>query len=116
MIADRRPVDGRKGVMAPGWRQAPRLAAAWRRLSPFSVSLWALWASRSRMASATVGLAIASCQWIDRQLAGHDGRAAIVPVVDDLQQIAPLLVRRRDEPPVVVDQKLDACQGLERSP
>ena len=30
---------------------------------------------------------------IDRQLAGHDGRAAVVPIVDDLQQIATLLVR-----------------------
>jgi len=50
---------------------------------------------------------------IDRQLAGHDGRAAIVPIVDDLQQIATLLLRQRGEPPVVEDQKLDACQGLE---
>src|SRR5215212_11696974 len=38
------------------------LAAALRMLSPFNVSLWALWTSRSRMASAMVGLAIASCQ------------------------------------------------------
>jgi len=109
----RRPQGGHGAGLASS---PDRLAAALGMLSPLSVSLWALWTSRSRMASATVGLAIASCQWIDRQLAGHDGRAAIVPVVDDLQQIAPLLVRRRDEPPVVVDQKLDACQGLERSP
>ena len=31
---------------------------------------------------------------IDRQLAGHDGRAAIVPVVDNLQQVATLIVRQ----------------------
>jgi hypothetical protein len=45
---------------------------------------------------------------IDRQLAGHDGGAAIVPIVDNLQQIATLLLRQRGEPPVVEDQKL-AC-------
>jgi hypothetical protein len=50
---------------------------------------------------------------IDRQLACHDGRAAIVPIIDDLQQIAPLLLRQRSEPPVVEDQELDACQGFE---
>src|SRR6266545_3417133 len=50
---------------------------------------------------------------IDRQLAGHDRRAAIVPIVDDLQQIATLLLRQRGEPPVVEDQQLDACQGFE---
>ena len=38
---------------------------------------------------------------IDRQLAGHDGRAAIVPVIDDLQQIATLILRQGREPPVV---------------
>jgi len=36
-----------------------------------------------------------------------------VPIVDDLQQIATLLLRQRGEPPVVEDQKLDACEGLE---
>ena len=35
---------------------------------------------------------------IDWQLAGHDGRAAIVPIVDDLQEIATLLLRQRGEP------------------
>ena len=28
---------------------------------------------------------------IDRQLAGHDGRAAVVPIVDDLEEVAALL-------------------------
>ena len=51
----------------------------------------------------------------DRQLAGHDGGAAIVPIVDDLQQIATLILRQRSEPPDVEDQKFDACQGFEQS-
>jgi NAD(P)-dependent dehydrogenase (short-subunit alcohol dehydrogenase family) len=56
-------VDGRQGVTEGDVRQALTvLAAALRMLSPFKVSLCALWTSRSRMASATVGFAIASCQ------------------------------------------------------
>jgi hypothetical protein len=63
MIADRRPVDGNEGGHGAGLASSPdRLAATLRMLSPFRVSPWALWTSRSRMASATVGFAIASCQ------------------------------------------------------
>jgi len=51
---------------------------------------------------------------IDRQLAGHDGRAAIVPVVDDLQKVAALILGQGGEPPVVEDEKLDSCQVLEQ--
>jgi hypothetical protein len=55
--------DGRQGVTEGDRRQALTvLAPALRMLSPFKVSLWALCTSRSRMASATVGFAIASCQ------------------------------------------------------
>ena len=32
---------------------------------------------------------------IDRQLAGHDGRAAVVPIVDDLKDVATLIVGER---------------------
>src|SRR5256885_5882382 len=53
---------------------------------------------------------------IDRELAGHDGRAAIVPIVDDLQQIATLIMRQRGEPPVVEDQEFDACKRFEQPP
>jgi hypothetical protein len=53
---------------------------------------------------------------IDRQLAGHDGRAAIMPIVDDLQQIATLILRQGCEPPVVEDQELDAGQRFEQTP
>jgi hypothetical protein len=39
---------------------------------------------------------------LDRQLGGHDRRAAAMPVVDDLQQIARLIEGDRGETPVVV--------------
>ena len=51
---------------------------------------------------------------VDRQLAGHDGRTAIVPVVDDLQEVATLILRQGGEPPIVEDQDLDSCQALEQ--
>ena len=44
----------------------------------------------------------------DRDLAGDDERAAIVAVVDDLQQIAALLGGQRLGSPVVEDQQVDA--------
>ncbi len=50
---------------------------------------------------------------IDRQLAGDDGRAAIVPILDDLKYVAPLLLGERGEAPIVQDQQLDARQALE---
>ena len=53
---------------------------------------------------------------IDRQLAGHDGRAAIVPIIDDLQQIATLILGQGRERPVVEDQELDAGQRFEQTP
>src|SRR6266508_3353290 len=63
MITDRHSRRRQQGGHGAGLASSPdRLAAALRMLSPFKVSLWALWTSRSRMASATVGLAIASCQ------------------------------------------------------
>ena len=63
MIADRCSRRRQQGGHGAGLASSPeRLAAALRMLSPLSVSLWALWTSRSRMASATVGLAITSCQ------------------------------------------------------
>jgi hypothetical protein len=56
------PSTGARGHGAGLTSSPDRLAAALRMLSPFNVSLCALWTSRSRMASATVGLAMASCQ------------------------------------------------------
>ena len=91
-----------------------RLAAVLRMLSPLRVSRCALCTSRSRMASAMVGLAISLVPVLDRQLAGHDRRAAAVPIVDDLQEVAPLIGRQRGEAPVVEDQQIDAREGLEQ--
>ena len=42
-----------------------------------------------------------------------DGRAAPVPIVDDLQEVAPLLGGERGKAPVVEDQQLGARQTLE---
>ena len=51
---------------------------------------------------------------LDGHLAGDDGRAAPVPVVDDLQQVAALLGGQGREAPIVEDQQLDARQALEQ--
>ena len=41
---------------------------------------------------------------IDGELAGHDGRGASMPVVENFQEIAPLLGRERRQAPVIQDQ------------
>ena len=45
---------------------------------------------------------------LDRHLAGDDGGAALMAVVDDLEEIAPLFAGERGEPPVVENEELDA--------
>src|SRR5450756_1896057 len=50
---------------------------------------------------------------IDRKLAGHNRRAAIVPSLDNLKDVATLLSGERGEAPIVQDQQLDARQVLE---
>ena len=49
----------------------------------------------------------------DRKLACDHGRAAAVPILHDLQEIAPLLGGHGSKTPIVEDQKLDASQALE---
>jgi len=62
MIPDRGSCQQQPGGHDAGLASSPDfLAAALRMLSQVNVSLWALWTSRSRMASAIVGLAMASC-------------------------------------------------------
>src|ERR1700693_4648072 len=51
---------------------------------------------------------------LDRHLAGDDGRAALIAVVDDLEQVATLLAGKRCESPVVEDEELDPRQALEQ--
>ena len=43
----------------------------------------------------------------DRHLAGDDGRSALVAIVDDFEEIAPLLASKRSEAPVVEDEQID---------
>jgi hypothetical protein len=52
---------------------------------------------------------------IDRKLAGHDGRGSSMPIVEDFQEIAPLVECERCQAPVVQDQELDARQHLEEA-
>ena len=49
---------------------------------------------------------------IDRQLAGHDRRAAVVPILDDLEYVATLLLGERGEAPIIQDQQIDTRQAL----
>jgi hypothetical protein len=51
----------------------------------------------------------------DRQLAGDDDGAAIVPVIDDLQEVAALLGREWGQAPVVEDQEFDACERAQQA-
>src|SRR5271155_4959290 len=51
---------------------------------------------------------------IDRQLAGHNRRTAVVPILDNLKNVAALLGGERGEAPIVQDQQLDARQALEQ--
>ena len=44
---------------------------------------------------------------LDRQLGRHDRRSALMPVVDDLQQIARLIEGDWGETPVIEDQQID---------
>jgi hypothetical protein len=49
----------------------------------------------------------------DRKLTGDHGRAAAVPILHDLQEIAPLLGVYGSKSPIVEDQEFDASQTLE---
>ena len=49
----------------------------------------------------------------DWKLAGHHGRSAAVPILHDLQEVAPLLGGYGSKSPIVEDEKLDASQALE---
>ena len=45
---------------------------------------------------------------VDRDLAGDDGRATLMAVVDDLKEIATLVGGERSQSPVVEDEKLNS--------
>ena len=46
---------------------------------------------------------------LDRHLAGDDGRSALVAIVDDFEEIAPLLAGERSEAPIVEDEQVPAA-------
>lgn len=50
---------------------------------------------------------------IDRQLACHDGRAATLAVIEDLQQVATLCRCQNRQSPIVEDQQFSAFDRLE---
>jgi energy-coupling factor transporter ATP-binding protein EcfA2 len=52
---------------------------------------------------------------IHGELAGDDGRGASMPVIEDVQETAPLLGRERRQASIIQDQKLDSRQGLEQT-
>ena len=52
---------------------------------------------------------------LDRELAGHDGAAASMSIVDDLEEVAALIRCQVGEAPVIEDQQLDARDGLEQA-
>src|ERR1700745_4144680 len=52
---------------------------------------------------------------LDRQLAGDDGGAAIVPVIDNLQEIVALIESEGREAPIVEDQQIDAREGAQQT-
>jgi len=51
---------------------------------------------------------------LGREPAGEDGGAGAVAVLEDLEQVAPVLVAQRCKPPVVDHQHVDARQACEQ--
>jgi len=60
------------------------------------------------------GITDGSMPVIDRKLAGHDGRARAMTVVEHLQQIAAVHVVEDSESPVVDHEHINPCQLLEQ--
>ena len=52
---------------------------------------------------------------LDGQLTGDDGGSAAMAIVDDLQQIAPLLCGEWGQAPVVEDENLGTGEALEHA-
>ena len=66
------------------------------------------------MASASVG-SDQVVPAVDRDLAGDQGGAAAIAVLDDFEHVMPLLGPERLEAPIVEDQPLDAAEGAHQS-
>ena len=68
------------------------------------------------MASAREGSPMRSCHWVGGMLARDDRGAAAVAILENLEQVAALLILRRGEAPVVEEQHvvLEAPMSLPR--
>jgi hypothetical protein len=51
---------------------------------------------------------------IDRHLAGNDCRAALVTVLDDLEEVAPLIVAERFGSPIIEDEEVDPFERVQQ--
>ena len=49
----------------------------------------------------------------DRNLAGQDGGAEAVAVIDHLEEVATILIAKRGDAPVIQDQQLDSGEAIE---
>lgn len=54
--------------------------------------------------------------FLDGQLAGNQGRAQVVAILQDLQDVPALLVGEVGQSPVVNDEEIDACIGRQELP
>src|ERR1700733_15276461 len=61
------------------------------------------------------GITNVSMPVLDRQLAGDDGGSAAMTVVDDFQQVTPLLRGERGQTPIIEDENLDPGKALEHA-
>jgi hypothetical protein len=52
---------------------------------------------------------------LDRQLAGDERGAAVVPVIDKLQEIVALIGSKRREAPIVEDQQIDTRERAQQA-
>jgi len=62
-----------------------------------------------------VGVGDQGVPLIDRELAGDDGGAAVVAILEDLQQVVAGGGVERLEAPVVEDKQIDAAEGAQQT-
>ena len=70
--------------------------------------------TRSRIASASVGIPIMSCQRSTGTWLVMMRRSLIIAVFDDFEEIARLLGREGFRPPIVEDEQFDASDGAQQ--
>lgn len=50
---------------------------------------------------------------VDGDLAGDDGRSPLISIFDDLQEIAPLIIVELFWSPIIQNEKIGPCEGLQ---